>query len=154
MARNLGKGLGMGILPATTQSHPSHLCRYVLAAYILALPGILPGKAADGPGLAAISQHAPSPEFSLQRGSFDKSFTLSLKVALEGASIRYTTDGSEPLKTSGQVYISPLRITNTTVLRATSVKQGCLPSPVQTHSYIFLEQIINQPKNPPGFPVH
>ncbi|MCI0535975.1 MAG: lamin tail domain-containing protein [Verrucomicrobiales bacterium] len=103
-------------------------------------------------GISSILGIAPAPQFSVGRGKFDGPVTLRLSTALEGASIRYTTNGSEPTATSGLVYEAPLRITNTTTLRAATFKHGYLPSRPQTHSYIFLDQVLNQPKNPPGFP--
>jgi hypothetical protein len=43
-------------------------------------------------------------------------------------------------------------IETTTLLRAAAFKPGLYPAPVDTHTYIFLDQVLIQPKNPPGFP--
>lgn len=103
-------------------------------------------------GNSSIMGMAPKPNFSVGRGTFEAPFTLLLSVALEGATIRYTIDGSEPTAATGLAYSAPLLVTNTTTLRAAAFKNGFLPSRPQTHSYIFLDQVLNQPKSPPGFP--
>ena len=90
--------------------------------------------------------------FSLERGFYETPFTLKLAAATPGATIRYTTDGSEPAETRGAVYTAPLTIETTTLLRAAAFKPGLRPSPVDTHTYIFLDDVLAQPKNPPGFP--
>ena len=101
---------------------------------------------------AALVGIVPEPHCSVERGWFDEPFQLWLTCALPGAIIRYTLDGREPTATSGLVYTEPLRITNTTVLRAAAFAPGYLPSRTVTHTYLFLESVIRQPNSPPGFP--
>jgi hypothetical protein len=103
-------------------------------------------------GDASIAGLAPPPHFSVERGVFDTPFNLILTATLEGATIRYTTDGNEPTATTGLSYGGPLQISNTTTLRAATFKSGYLPSRIRTHSYFFLDQVIAQSSNPPGFP--
>jgi hypothetical protein len=103
-------------------------------------------------GASDIVSVAPMPHFSVERGFFNTPFDLLLTSPLTGATIRYTTDGSEPTDTSGIIYSAPVHITNTTILRAVSFASGCLPSRTRTHSYIYLDTVITQPNNPPGFP--
>lgn len=91
--------------------------------------------------------------FSVGRGFFNQPFTLLLTVRTPGATIRYTTDGSPPTEDSGQVYTTPLVISRTTTLRAVAFASNLLPSPVETHTYIFLDDVLNQPMDPPGFPI-
>ena len=108
-----------------------------------------PGKSN---GVSAISGMVPPPTFSVERGRFDEPFELTLSTSMEGAVIRYTLNGLEPSATAGLVYNAPLRITNTTTLRAATFKDGCLPARTRTHTYFFLDQVIHQPNNPAGFP--
>ena len=103
-------------------------------------------------GTSAIVGVVPPVHFNVRRGFYDAPFTLILNTALEGASIRYTTDGREPTPATGQEYAGPLTISETTILRAAAFKETYLPSTVATHTYIFLDQVIQQPNNPPGFP--
>lgn len=90
--------------------------------------------------------------FSVERGYYEAPFTLELATLTPGATIRYTTDGSEPTEARGAVYTAPITIKTTTLLRAAAFKPNFKASPVDTHSYIFLDDVLAQPKNPTGFP--
>jgi hypothetical protein len=91
-------------------------------------------------------------EFSVKRGFYDSPFTVTLTTATPGATIRYTTDGSEPTESHGQSYTGPVNVKTTTFLRAVAYKPNLLPAPIETHTYIFLDDVIRQPPAPPGFP--
>jgi hypothetical protein len=91
--------------------------------------------------------------FSVARGFFNQPFTVLLTVPTLGTVIRYTTDGSPPTETAGQVYSGPLVINGTTTLRAAAFGPDLLPSLVQTHTYVFIDDTLNQPANPAGFPI-
>jgi hypothetical protein len=96
-------------------------------------------------------------KFSHNRGFYDEPFYVTIATETEGAMIYYTLDGSEPYSASGRgpggmVYATPIGISRTTCLRAVAVKPGWLPSNIDTHTYIFLDDVIAQPKYPPGFP--
>ena len=103
-------------------------------------------------GSSLISGIVPRPEVNVERGTYDVPFDLILTNDLPGVAIRYTLDGSPPTTTS-PLYSQALVIGTTTVLRAAGFRSGHLPSEVITHTYIFLEDVIRQPNNPPGFPV-
>lgn len=102
-------------------------------------------------GTSDIVTVAPEPHFSIGRGLFDQPFNLLLTTTLPEGVIRYTLDGSEPSLQNGITYTGPIRITNTTVVRAAVFANSYLPSRVVTHSYIFLDSVPFQSKNPPGF---
>ncbi|HEY85291.1 MAG TPA: hypothetical protein G4N96_09300, partial [Chloroflexi bacterium] len=90
--------------------------------------------------------------FSFQRGFYDEAIAVELFTATPGASIYYTTDGSEPGEMSGALYTKAIPITNTTLLRAAAYKSNFHPSPIATHSYLYLADILDQPPNPANFP--
>lgn len=90
--------------------------------------------------------------FSHQRDFYQNPFTLALTTTTPGATIRYTLDGSTPTDTHGTLYAGPFSITATTLVRAAAYKPDYRPSPVETHSYIFFNDVPAQPQNPPGFP--
>jgi hypothetical protein len=50
------------------------------------------------------------------------------------------------------VYTGPIPINKTTYLRAKAVKTGFKPSDVNTQTFIFLNDVLQQPRNPSGFP--
>ena len=77
---------------------------------------------------------------------------MTLATADPAAEIRYTTDGSEPNEDKGALYTEPISVTGTTVLRAAAFKPDFRRSPVATQSYIFVDDVLRQPADPPGFP--
>jgi hypothetical protein len=89
---------------------------------------------------------------NVPHGFYDAPFEVKLSTATPGAEILYTTDGSEPAEAGGQVYTGPVPIRGTTVLKAVAVKPGYLTEPPATFSYIFPEQVLRQPRDPPGYP--
>ncbi|MGB2822319.1 MAG: CotH kinase family protein, partial [Phycisphaerae bacterium] len=91
-------------------------------------------------------------KFSLDRGFFDAAFDLEITTETPGAEIRYTTNGSAPTATTGTRYTAPVHIDKTTIIRAAAYKPGYLSTDVDCQTYIFLDQIIDQPSNPAGFP--
>lgn len=92
-----------------------------------------------------------APLFSTTRGFFTEPVTVNLTVADPGTTIRYTTDGTRPTATYGQVYSAPLTISKTTPLSAVNVSNG-LTSEVITHTYLFVNDIVQQPAQPTGYP--
>jgi hypothetical protein len=90
--------------------------------------------------------------FSIDRGFYDSPFDVEITCATDGTEIRYTLDGSKPSSSRGTIYSGPLTISGTTTLRAIASKTDFRSSNVDTHTYIFLDQVLQQPSNPPGFP--
>jgi len=89
-------------------------------------------------------------KFSHDRGFYESAFDVTITTATPGATIRYTTDGNEPSETLGNTYTGPISITTTTYLRAMAYKTGYLPTNVDTHTYIFLDDVLTQ--TGAGFP--
>lgn len=93
-----------------------------------------------------------NPTFSVLSGSFAEAQLLSLSVSTPGATIRYTTDGSDPGETIGEVYDgTPILINNTsqaTVVKAIAYLDGWITSAIVTHTYV-----INPPVSGPFFSV-
>ncbi len=87
--------------------------------------------------------------FSHRHGFYDLPIELALTTETAGAVIRFTTDGSEPSATSGEVYIGPITIDQTTTLRATAILPG-ETSTVFTQTYLFVDDILTQTGD--GFP--
>jgi hypothetical protein len=79
--------------------------------------------------------------FSVDRGFYDTTFDLTITTSTEGSEIRYTTDGTAPSEASGQIYASPISITGTTVVRAMAHKTGFQSTNIDTHSYIFADDV-------------
>jgi len=102
-------------------------------------------------GSSTITGVVAEVHFSVQRGFFGQPFKLHLSTRTPGALIAYTSDGSDPA-TAGTLYNEPLTINRTTVLRAAAFASSLLPSAVKSRTYLFVEDIVHQPNNPPGYP--
>jgi hypothetical protein len=84
-------------------------------------------------------------KFSSKRGTYDTAFSLEITSATPGAIIRYTTDGSIPTESSGTIYNGAINMSQTTVMRALAYRPGFRPTNVDTHTYIFPADVVNQP---------
>lgn len=90
--------------------------------------------------------------FSVDRGFFTNAFSVAITCKTAAASIYYTTDGSTPKPGNGTLYSNAVNIVSTTVLRAAAHIAGWQPSDTDTHTYFFVNDLVNQPTNPAGWP--
>lgn len=98
-----------------------------------------PGEANAGTGYPGFTA---DPQFSVTRGFYDAPQTVTITCATPGAVIRFTQDGRPPSRTTGTVYSGPLTVDRTTVLRAIAYADDILDSAIETHTYIFLNDVI------------
>jgi len=82
--------------------------------------------------------------FSVNRGFFDAPFEVEITTDTAGAEIRYTTDGNAPTATTGTEYTGPITINQTTTLRAAAYKTGYISTNVDTNTYLFLDDVIQE----------
>ncbi|MCL2290920.1 MAG: chitobiase/beta-hexosaminidase C-terminal domain-containing protein [Bacteroidetes bacterium] len=83
-----------------------------------------------------------TPTFTPPGGSYLTPQSVTINCTTEGATIRYTLDGSEPTESSA-VYNTPLNISTTTTLVAKAWKAGLTPSAVATATYSFPVEVSN-----------
>ena len=118
-------------------------------------PPALLAEATPGAPNSAMEETAAlrPPVFSKPHGFYTKPFRLALKAAGR-AKIRYTLDGSTPSQSNGQSYRGAIPVTSTTVVRAIAYGvNGKLPSATVTQTFVFAEDVAQQPdKAPPGWP--
>lgn len=100
-----------------------------------------------------------NPDFSHISDFYDVPFTLTIGTDTEGAEIYYTLDGRDPYDTEKEErgttatpYTGPILIDKTTCLRVIAAKDDWMPSETVTCSYIFLDDVLQQPVRPDGFP--
>lgn len=95
------------------------------------------------------------PSVSHESQLFTAPFATTVIIP-EGATLRYTTDGSTPTLENGSTSTDGLiYVDGTTILRLRLFKDGALPSPVKTLSYIFRDKdymlpvlsVVGDPKN-------
>ena len=91
-------------------------------------------------------------KFSADRGFYDAPFSLSITCATAGVQIRYTTNGSAPSLANGFTFTSPISITGNSFIRAQAFLLDWISSGIDTHSYIFLRDVLRQSNNIPNFP--
>ncbi len=82
----------------------------------------------------AVPDYADSVVVSITGGMFDSPITLELSAG--SSEIYYTLDGTDPDENS-ILYSGPISISETTILRAVSMKDNYLPSPIINQSYIY-----------------
>jgi uncharacterized repeat protein (TIGR02543 family) len=80
---------------------------------------------------------AVAPAFSPAAGTYSGSQTVSLTSATAGATIRYTTDGSDPTGSS-TIYTTPITIGHTKTVKAYSIKAGMADSTIVSALYEIL----------------
>ena len=107
-----------------------------------------PGLANDAGYLGLVADT----KFSVDRGFYDTPFSLSITCATAGAEIRFTLDGSPPSPTNGAVFTAPLQIAGHSFVRAAAFYPNFVPSDVDTHTYIFLGDVLRQSNNLAGYP--
>jgi hypothetical protein len=76
-----------------------------------------------------------APTFNPPPGTFSATVSVTITTPDSGASIRYTTDGSTPTETIGNLYSGPLTINATTTLLAIAFETGATDSPVTSGTY-------------------
>jgi hypothetical protein len=88
--------------------------------------------------------------FSVDRGFYSSPFEVEVSTPTPDATIVYTTNGSAPAVdgnlnvTNGTLYTAPIQITGTTNLRSAAFKLGFVPTNVDTQTYIFTSDVIQQ----------
>lgn len=112
-------------------------------------PGIRIDNKWSGAANAAVSlaNKVADTKFSHKRGFYDSAFDVTITCDTPQAEIHYTLDGTEPQETVGAytlLYSEPITISTTTCLRAKAFKAGLMPSNVDTQTYLFLDDVVNQ----------
>lgn len=91
-------------------------------------------------------------KFSVNRGFCSAPFHVTVSSATPGASIYWTTNGSPPSPENGFRFTQPVWVDRTLALRAVAHAPDRIPTEVETHTYLFLEQVLDQPGSIPGYP--
>jgi polygalacturonase len=76
-----------------------------------------------------------APTFNLTGGSYAGAQSVTISSKTNGASLRYTTDGTVPTSSSGTAYAGPVAVGATTVLRAVAYQSGMTDSDVTSALY-------------------
>ncbi|MGL5674955.1 MAG: chitobiase/beta-hexosaminidase C-terminal domain-containing protein [Cellulosilyticaceae bacterium] len=85
-----------------------------------------------------------APTFSPNGGTFTSAQTVTLGCATNGATIRYTTDGTEPT-ISSPTYTSAIQVSKTTTLKAKAFKSGMNDSTTTSATYTIQGSVVVKP---------
>lgn len=113
-----------------------------------------PNPTPGAPNNEAVLGTVEDTKFSVDRGFFDAPFDVVITSDTPGASIYYTTDGSDPTTASTRVdapdeFTTPsatVTITTTTLLRAFAGKEDFLSTDIDSQTYLFLDEVIGRPE--------
>ena len=117
---------------------------------LLSHSGFLENATPGTPNSGALLGEVKSVSLSHKRGFYDSAFSLKLKTKTDGATLRYTVDGSVPTSAHGNVYSGPIELNQTTVFRVAGFKKGYRSSGVKSHTFVFPNDVIRQ--SPDGLP--
>jgi len=81
-------------------------------------------------------QQAATPSFNPPAGVYGAAINVTISTETAGASIRYTTTGSDPTETS-TLYTAPIAISANTTIKARAFITGMDPSYIATATYTF-----------------
>ncbi len=82
-------------------------------------------------------EQVKAPAFEPAGGIYKKAQNVTISSETEGASIYYTTDGTEPTEENGLKYTSPVTVSEDTTIRAIAVKDDMLDSEIVSETYEF-----------------
>ena len=83
---------------------------------------------------AAYTIRVANPTFSPNPGTSSEAQSVTLACSTSNASIKYTTDGSNPLE-YGATYSTPISVTTTTTIKAVAIKDGIQESETVTGKF-------------------
>ncbi len=110
------------------------------AGWLVAGEGGTPAAATVGGYTMIVKSNGDvaAPTFSPVAGTYSSTQSVTLSTATSGASIRYTTNGVDPTRSSGTVYSSPVSVSATSTIKAIAYKDYWADSAVQSAAYVIL----------------
>lgn len=82
-------------------------------------------------------EQVATPTFTPAAGTYASAQSVTIACATDGATIYYTTDGTEPSATNGTVYSDAIAVSETTTIKAIAIKSGMTNSAVAEAEYII-----------------
>ncbi len=90
--------------------------------------------------------------FDFDRGVYSEPIEVAISTSTPEARIYYTTDGTAPGQDNGILLATPVSVSTTTTLRAVAFRDNYIPTNVDTQTYLYLDDVVNQPNDPAGYP--
>jgi AraC-like DNA-binding protein len=102
-------------------------------------------------GYTVSSSTVATPSFSPPAGAYTQPVAIS--TTTPNATIRYTTDGSNPSQTNGTIYTTPIVLTASTTIKAIAYEAGYSDSAIASASYTVSSGPVATPSfSPPAGP--
>ena len=105
---------------------------------LLAYAALFPASAGAAATTKSGGELPIQPRFSVAGGLFTNDVVLSLTSKVPGTIVRYTLDGSDPVRDSASA-AGPITLTNSALVRARVFQQGRPVGTVWAESFLFLE---------------
>ena len=150
--------LAIHVLNSSADDEDMLMLPQIIAGSSIPLPQYMSEATPNADNIPGALGIVEDTKFSVDRGFYNEPFQVEISSATPGAEIRYTLDGTEPADNSGFVYSEPITISATTNLRAAAFKPGFIPTNVDTQTYLFLDNVLQQSssfgKDGTGIPSH
>jgi alpha-tubulin suppressor-like RCC1 family protein len=117
----------------TVYTAPVHLSQSVTLKAVAYRTGWTTSTVASGEYSIGLTVMAPA--FSVEPGLYASAKDIAVTTTTPGASIRYTTDGSTPTDTVGNVYTGPVHVAASLTLKAVAYRAGWTTSSVTAGDY-------------------
>ncbi len=127
-----------GSTPSTRYTGPVYIASTTNLKAKATKSGLPDSQIASAAYTINIPQTVATPTFSLPGGTYNSAQTVQISCATSGATIRYTTNGTEPTQNSS-IYSNPINVSSTTTLRAKGFKNGWTPSSTASATYNVIE---------------
>jgi alpha-tubulin suppressor-like RCC1 family protein len=121
----------------------------ITATTTLKAIGFKTGLGNSNIGAAVYTMKVATPTFSPGGTTYTVAQTVTISTTSPGATLRYTTDGTDPTASSSQ-YTTPLTISTTTTLKAKGFKSGWTDSDTGTAIYTMNFGTLGAPTLSPG----
>ena len=82
-----------------------------------------------------------TPVFSMASGTYYEAIEVEITCATEGATIHYTTDGSDPTASS-EVYTAPILVESDMIIKAIAMMEGYDNSGIATANYVIMSGVV------------
>jgi len=134
-------------------SHPRLTARELVdeTLSLVFMPQSTPGA----PNVNGYAGIVATPQFSVERGFYNAPFQLTISGGTPNSQIYYTTNGKPPTSATGTLYAGPIQVSGTSTIRAQAFLNGYLDSTPETHTYLFVNDIVRQTRQATldkGFP--
>lgn len=88
----------------------------------------------------SVTPTVATPVFSMPSGTYYEAIEVEITCATEGATIYYTTDGSDPTAES-DVYVEPILVESDMTIKAFAIMEGYDNSAIATVNYVIMGEV-------------